>query len=205
MNRMEDKYEILFINDGSFDSTPQIIKRIMANDKNVKLITHKINQGFGAAISTGFENVTGDVIITMDADLTHDTDMITNFIKEVRNGYDIVIGSRYIENGGMINVPLWRVFVSKFAGLLFSFLFNMFDIKDKTSGYRTYSSLVKKIDITSTGFPVQIEILIKMKKLGAKIKEIPIILNWRKRGYSKFKIFSVIIAYLKMVIYLKIS
>jgi len=205
MNRMEDKYEILFINDGSFDSTPQIIKRIMANDKNVKLITHKINQGFGAAISTGFENVTGDVIITMDADLTHDTDMITNFIKEVRNGYDIVIGSRYIENGGMINVPLWRVFVSKFAGLLFSFLFNMFDIKDKTSGYRTYSSLVKKIDITSTGFPVQIEILIKMKKLGAKIKEIPIILNWRKKGYSKFKIFSVMMEYLKMVIYLKIS
>jgi len=141
----------------------------------------------------------------MDADLTHDINMITNFIKEIKNGYDIVIGSRYVENGGMVNVPMWRIFVSKFAGSLFSFLFNMFDIKDKTSGYRAYSSLVKKVDIKSTSFPAQMEILIKMKNSGAKIKEIPIILNWRKKGHSKFKIFSVMIEYLKMIIYLKIS
>ena len=88
--------------------------------------------------------------------------MVSNFVKAVKQGNDLVIGSRYIGNGGMVNVPFWRIFTSKFAGF-FSFIFNMFDIKDKTSGYRAYSQLVKKVSIQTKGFPVQLEILVKIK------------------------------------------
>jgi len=177
----------------------------MSRDRNVKLIVHQINRGLGGALSTGFKHAIGDTIITLDSDLSHDASNITNFIKEMKNGYDVVIGSRYVGNGGMIGVPKWRVLVSKFAGFLFSILFNMFKIKDKTSGYRAYSTLIKKIDITSTGFPAVLEILVKMKKNDARMKEIPIVLTWRKKGYSKFKIFSIMKAYLKTIFHLKLG
>lgn len=205
ITRNGERYEIVFVDDGSTDSTPLILKKIMSKDKNVRVITHKTNKGLGSAISTGFKTVTGTIIITLDSDLSHDANNITNFIEEIKKGYDIVIGSRYVENGGMIGVPKWRIFVSKLAGFLFSILFNMFDVKDKTSGYRAYSTLVKKVDIVSIGFPAQLEVLVKMKKNGAKMKEIPILLTWRKKGYSKFKIFKIMGAYLRMVIRSKIS
>lgn len=205
ITKIDENYEILFIDDGSTDSTSRIIERIISQNRNVKLIIHGTNQGIGRAISTGLKAATGDTIITLDSDLSHDANNIMNFIKEIRKGYDVVIGSRYVGNGGMINVPTWRIVVSKFAGFLFSVLFSMFDIKDKTSGYRAYSTLVKNINIISTSFSVQLEILIKMRKKGAKMKEIPILLTWRKRGHSKFKIFKIMRAYLRMVINLKLS
>ena len=111
--KIKKNYEILVINDGSTDKTLEILNQLSRKIKNLRVITHEKNKGLGAAISTGIQNAKGEIIIELDADMTHPLEVIPDMIHKIEQGYDMCIGSRYIKNGGMKNVPLWRVVLSK--------------------------------------------------------------------------------------------
>lgn len=197
-DKVRGNYEILIVDDGSTDRTTKILRDLIKSSKNIRVINHKSNKGLGAALKRGFRNARGGYIVTIDADLTHDPSKINKLVELAKlENADLVIASRFIVGGGMRNVPLSRVFLSKFFNRFSRVLFSV-KVSDLTSGFRVYkNSSINKINILSNDFSVQIEIAIKMARTGYKIIEVPYLLKNRMYGYSKapglfnlFKIYS---------------
>ena len=104
LKKLSDKYnyEIIFINDGSKDSTLEILKKIASNDNNVKIISFSRNFGHQAAVTAGIRNVTGDAIIIMDADLQDPPELFEGMIEKWEEGYEVVYGKRNTREGESI-------------------------------------------------------------------------------------------------------
>ena len=104
LKKLSDKYsyEIIFINDGSKDSTLEILKKIASNDNNVKIISFSRNFGHQAAVTAGIRNVTGDAIIIMDADLQDPPELFEGMIEKWEEGYEVVYGKRKTREGESI-------------------------------------------------------------------------------------------------------
>ena len=104
LKKLSDKYsyEIIFINDGSKDSTLEILKKIASNDDNVKIISFSRNFGHQAAVTAGIRNATGDAIIIMDADLQDPPELFEGMIEKWEEGYDVVYGKRKTREGESI-------------------------------------------------------------------------------------------------------
>jgi predicted glycosyltransferase len=104
LKKLSDKYsyEIIFINDGSKDSTLEILKKIASNDDNVKIISFSRNFGHQAAVTAGIRNVTGDVVIIMDADLQDPPELFNGMIEKWEEGYEVVYGKRRTREGESI-------------------------------------------------------------------------------------------------------
>ncbi|HEX5413964.1 MAG TPA: glycosyltransferase family 2 protein [Terriglobia bacterium] len=94
LTAMEEPYEIVFVDDGSNDTTPRTLYEIYASDSRVKVITLRRNFGQTAALKAGFDQVRGDIVISMDGDLQHDPEEIPDFIRKLDEGYDLVSGWR---------------------------------------------------------------------------------------------------------------
>ena len=199
MKRDNIPHEILVVNDGSIDKTGEVLKGVRKRNKQVRVITHGTNIGLGGALETGFKNARTDLIVTMDADLTQDPIHIAEMLREIENGHDMIIASRYAKGGGMSGVPLHRVFVSRFANIAFAVLFGI-PVRDMTSGFRCYKrSMLRGITVKDKGFASQLEILVKYNKKNPKIKEIPFVLVSRTTGESKFDLPKVAIRYFMTV------
>ncbi|MFX1452506.1 MAG: glycosyltransferase, partial [Promethearchaeota archaeon] len=106
------EYEIIIVDDNSPDGTGEIIDKLAKKFKNIKPVHREKKEGLAMAYIAGFRNATGDMVITMDADLSHNPESIPNFIKFSKY-YDLVIGSRFIPGGGNFNRSRFRVLVSK--------------------------------------------------------------------------------------------
>lgn len=104
LKKLSDKYsyEIIFINDGSKDSTLEILKKIASNDDNVKIISFSRNFGHQAAVTAGIRNVTGDAVIIMDADLQDPPELFNGMIEKWEEGYEVVYGKRRTREGESI-------------------------------------------------------------------------------------------------------
>lgn len=199
LNIKED-YEILVVNDGSKDKTEEILKKLEKKYKNLRCVAHEKNKGLGGAIKTGIKEAKGRIIIELDADMTQPIKHVPEMINKIDQGYDMCIASRYLPEGGMRNVPAWRVLLSKVANKTFSVLY-LTKITDLTSGYRAYrSSFVKNIDLTQNDFSIQLEISVRMTKNKARTTEIPLILTNRSIGSSKFNFVKAMPRYLPVII-----
>ncbi|MCB0750078.1 MAG: glycosyltransferase family 2 protein, partial [Ignavibacteriae bacterium] len=91
-NNIKTDYEILFVDDGSVDNSLKVIKDLARTNNKIRYISFRKNYGKSAALNIGFKNVTGDVVITMDADLQDDPGEIPNLLHELQKGYDLVSG-----------------------------------------------------------------------------------------------------------------
>ena len=89
---IDNTYEIIFIDDGSSDSTFSEIKRLRNEDSKIRAIRFNINSGKSAALNQGFKIANGEIIITMDADMQDDPEEIPRFIEKIKEGYDVVSG-----------------------------------------------------------------------------------------------------------------
>lgn len=179
-------WNILFVDDGSTDETLQILESVSDFNSNIKFIkiTHS---GFAEALKTGFKTANSDIIVTMDGDNTHDPKDIPKLLEGIE-GADLVIGSRYVSGGGMENVPQWRRIISVVANTLFKF-FARVHVKDVTGGFRCIrKDVLKKIQLESNGFEIQVEMTIKAIKEGFNVVEVPIRLSSREVGESKFSL-----------------
>jgi len=92
-------YEIIVVDDNSFDGTIQDVENLQKFQNNIKLIKRKRLMGIGTAHIEGYNNADGDLIISMDADLSHPPEKIPDFVLKIKNGYDMVMSSRYIPGG----------------------------------------------------------------------------------------------------------
>jgi dolichol-phosphate mannosyltransferase len=185
---------LLVVDDKSPDGTGKEVEKYMKEYKNVHLLSGEKN-GLGAAYVRGMKyamtEMKADAVIEFDADFQHDPQDIPRLIAAMDEGADYVIGSRYIPGG---SIPKeWgfkRVFLSKYGGsMLGRAILGFWNIHDITAGLKlTKTSFLKKVDLDhlySKDFAYKMQILHDVVKLGAKVKEVPVIFYERKEGTSK--------------------
>ncbi len=164
------KKEIILIDDFSTDGTREILKKL----KGYKILYHKKNQGKGAAIRTGFKNITGDIVIIQDADLEYDPGDYKKLIKPILDKKtEVVYGSRFIKKGFK---PAHKIFY--LGNLFLSFVTRLLysqKITDMETCYKVFTKkAIDEIKITANGFELEPELTAKLIKKGHKIIEIPV-------------------------------
>ncbi len=186
-----ERIQIVVVDDNSPDGTSDLVKRMMNENKRIHLITRSGKLGYGSAHMTGFKYalcLNADVIISMDADFSHEPRVIRDFINEINNGYDVVVGSRRVKGGRVVDWNLWRKVCSKGAMLISKIILGI-RVADLTSGYRAYRREVfQQIDldsIQSDGYSFLEELIYLVENNNFKIKEVPIIFYDRRLGDSK--------------------
>lgn len=183
-------YEIIAVDDGSKDDTFELAKEFGEENDNIRVLSHKINMGMGRALRTGFENAKGDIIVTIDADLSYSADQILKLADELINDetVDIAVGSPYMEGGKVKNVPLFRLFISKCANKFVGFSLSE-NLSTVTAVLRAYrKDVLDSLELESNGTDINLEILSKAGATKYRIKEIPATLEGRKLGTSKLKL-----------------
>lgn len=190
MTENNHDYEIIIIDDGSPDGTLEAAKqleKIYGSDKIV-LRPRVKKLGLGTAYIHGIKHARGDFIIIMDADLSHHPKYIPQFIKKQKEGnYDLVSGTRYIGDGGVNGWDFKRKLISRGANYLTQVLLRP-GASDLTGSFRLYKKdvLQKLVEsCVSKGYVFQMEMIVRARKLGYKIGEVPISFVDRLYGESK--------------------
>jgi dolichol-phosphate mannosyltransferase len=192
ISTLQEKFDILIIDDNSPDGTADIVKSMQPSFPNLHLIERSGKLGLGTAYIAGFKWALDrdySFIFEMDADFSHDPRDLIRLYKACSNdGADLAIGSRYISGVNVVNWPLSRVIMSYAASIYVRIITGM-KIMDTTAGFKCYRREVLQSihpdQIKSVGYGFQIEMKFITWKLGYKIVEVPIIFTDRKLGASK--------------------
>ena len=182
-------YEIVVVNDGSLDNTLDILNRLAEQDGKLKIVSYSKNIGRGMALRKGFKESSGEIIVSIDADLSYSPHYILDLVKILKEEIDIdfVLASPYMPGGGVQNVPLLRLWVSKLGNKILRFAMPN-RIYTSTGIFRAYRrKVLDSLEIESDGKEIHLEILSKALALGYRVKEIPAILTGRQKGRSKFR------------------
>lgn len=176
-------YEILLVDDGSIDGTLGEIQ-LLACD-SVRVLTHAVNRGKGAALRTGFRECRGDIIVVQDADLEYDPRDILRLIQPILDGKaDVVFGSRF--HGEVQRVHLFYHRIANGMLTLFSNLMTNLNLSDMECGYKAFRrEVLESFEIKESRFGVEPEITAKVAKRGYRIYEVPI--SYAGRDYSEGK------------------
>ncbi len=183
--------DVLVVDDNSPDGTGAIADSIAAEIDRVTVLHRPGKAGLGSAYREGFAHVLDgryDVVVSMDADFSHDPARIPEFIEAIEHGADLVIGSRYVRGGGTTDWPVRRQLLSKWGNAYTRTILGV-SARDCTSGYRAYrATALAAIDPTSTsaeGYAFLTELVRRLTTSGAVVVERPIVFRDRLRGKSK--------------------
>jgi dolichol-phosphate mannosyltransferase len=184
-----EDFDVLVIDDNSPDGTASLVKNM--NNPKVQVIERERKMGLGTAYVTGFKYAIQnnyDLVFEMDADFSHDPKYLPDFISKIKDGYDVVVGSRYVHGISVLNWPIGRLILSYLANVYTRWITGL-KVMDTTAGFVCYRvSALKQINldnIKSNGYSFQIEMKFKMHKKGLKICEVPILFVDRRAGHSK--------------------
>jgi len=171
LDHLSIEKEIIVVDDGSFDGTKEILKEF----KDIRVITHYINQGKGSAIRTGLNHSTGDIIIIQDADLEYDPSDFPELLKPILDGRaQVVYGSRFKKKRYPKRMNLINYAANKFLTLLADVLY-FITISDEATCYKVFDAkLLKSIRLTCQEFEFCPEVTAKLAKMRVPIHEVPI-------------------------------
>lgn len=182
--------ELLVVDDGSPDGTGEYADGLAAQDSRVHVLHRPEKMGLGSAYVQGFKHALGmpvDLIIQMDADFSHDPDVIPDLVAGAAD-HDVIVGSRYITGANVVNWPLRRLFLSYFANV-YTHIITGLPLRDSTGGFKCFRrNVLESIDldaIRSDGYSFQIEVNFRCWRKGFTLREIPIIFVDRHSGTSK--------------------
>lgn len=182
-------FEIIVVDDGSTDSTPALVEEKLKNHKELRLVRLPSNQGKGYAVKTGVREAKGKYILFSDADLSTPIEELPKLFQHIKEGYDIAIASRAYPGA---KLEIHQPFPREFMGRVFNFILRTLllpGIYDTQCGFKLFKGEVAKELFkrqTLKGFSFDFEILYIARKLGYKIKEVPV--RWRHAPGSKVKI-----------------
>jgi dolichol-phosphate mannosyltransferase len=183
--------DVLVVDDSSPDGTADAARELNAELGGVAVLDRVAKEGLGSAYRAGFDRVLSegyDVIISMDADLSHDPAVIPEMLALLDAGADAVIGSRYVRGGGTTDWPTHRRLLSKWGNAYTRTVLRL-SANDCTSGYRAYrADALRSIEPTTTqaeGYAFLTELVRRLDRTGHEIAETPIIFRDRERGKSK--------------------
>jgi dolichol-phosphate mannosyltransferase len=183
--------DVLVVDDDSPDGTGTIAGDLDAELGRISVLSRPGRRGLGSAYREGFAHVLDgdyDVVVTMDADMSHHPDRIPELLERVAEGADLVIGSRYVTGGGTTDWPVRRQLLSKWGNAYTRRILGV-SPHDCTGGYRAYrANALRAIDPTSTsaeGYAFMTELIRRLSSIDATIVESPIIFRDRTLGKSK--------------------
>ena len=191
------EFHILVVEGNSPDGTADVVREQMKKYDFVHLLMEEKKAGLGAAYVYGFKyamnELKADVLVEMDADFQHDPKELPGLIKGIDEGYDYIIGSRFVKGG---SIPKsWefkRKIFSKGGNALSKIILGIRGVSDFTTGYKVsrvkgFADSIDLDNVLSKGFAYKLDLLYKMHKAGAKIKEVPITFGLRDEGTSKME------------------
>jgi dolichol-phosphate mannosyltransferase len=189
---------ILVVDDGSPDGTADLVKGVAAELPDVHLLSRAAKSGLGSAYRAGFAwglERGYDACIEIDADFSHDPAALPTLVAPLSEGFDVVIGSRYVKGGSIPNWAWHRHLLSRGGNLYASAVLGL-GVSDSTAGYRCYSAgILRKLDldrIRAEGYGFQIEMTYRARQYGGAITEVPIKFVDREVGESKMSSFIVV-------------
>lgn len=179
----EIEKEIIIVDDGSTDNTPQILQNL--NQKNIKTILHPKNKGKGASLQTGFSQASGDIILIQDADLEYQPREYPRLLEPILDGRaDVVYGSRFL--GGPHRVLFFWHYVGNKMLTLFSNMLSNLNLTDMETCYKVFRrEILQKIQLKSKRFGFEPEITLKLARQKCRIYEVPI--SYSGREYTEGK------------------
>ncbi|MCP3919701.1 MAG: glycosyltransferase family 2 protein [bacterium] len=178
--------EVILVDDGSQDRSREIMAELEAKHEAVRCLYHERNGGKGAALSTGFKDVQGDVVVIQDADLEYDPEDYGTLLRPIQDGNaDVVYGSRF-RGGSYVRVHLfWHSIGNRMLTLL-SNMFTNLNLTDMETCYKVFKAdVAKKLDIQSRTFAVEPEMTAKIAKMRVRVYEVPI--SYAGRDYDDGK------------------
>ena len=183
---------VLVVDDGSPDGTADLAQAVADELGQIDVLRRAAKSGLGPSYRAGFAwgmERGHDVLIEMDADLSHDPGTLPQLIAAVtEGGADLAIGSRYVTGGAVPGWPTHRRLLSQWGNRYVSFMLHM-PVRDATAGFRAYTdSILQKVGldlVRADGYGFQIEMAYEVNKAGGVIAEIPIVFRDRVRGVSK--------------------
>jgi len=209
-----EPYQIVVLDDGSSDQTENI-GRELSKRFPLTVLKHTVNQGLGQTMIDGLNYIStianpDDTVVTIDCDDTQEPKYITDALKKIKEGYDVVILSRFQRGGGEEGLSLRRKIFSRCACLLLKITFPVRGVRDYSCGFRVFrAAIVQKafktfgnrfVRLPHLGFVVSAEILVKLRMLGARITEAPFVLRYdQKPGKSKNKTLKTILGHFTLV------
>lgn len=189
---LAEPFDLLIIDDGSPDGTAAVVKQRQAEFAGrLHIIERKGKLGLGTAYLTGFKWALEqgyDYIFEMDCDFSHNPDDLVRLHQMATQGYDVVVGSRYIKGVNVVNWPMSRLLMSYFASVYVRLVTRM-PVRDATAGFVCYSrKALETLDLDAVkmkGYGFQVEMKYSAWRLGLKVGEVSIIFTERQEGASK--------------------
>jgi len=174
-------WELIVVDDGSPDGTADLAESY-ADVHPVRVVRRPGKAGLASAVLAGFAQARGDVLVVMDADLSHPPEAVPRLVSAIEDGADLAVGSRYVKGGGTADWPLMRRVVSRAACLLGNVLV---PIRDCTSGFFAIrTSALDGVRLNPIGFKIGFEVMARGEY--RKAVEIPYVFRDRELGKSKF-------------------
>jgi glycosyltransferase involved in cell wall biosynthesis len=180
-----DDKEIILVDDGSIDGTREMIKATLEEEVD-KVVYHERNMGKGAAIRSGLQHVSGDIVIIQDADLEYDPMEYPRLVEPIVGGKaDVVFGSRFIGEGPHRVHLFWHYAGNKILTLL-SNMFSNLNLTDMETCLKAFrADVLRSISIKENGFGIEPEVTIKVGKKKCRVYEIGV--SYHGRSYAEGK------------------
>lgn len=185
---------VLIVDDDSPDGTGELVDQMAQQDSRLFVLHRKTKEGLGKAYLAGFEwglSQGYGLLFEMDADLSHPAEALPLFFEAIENGADVVLGSRWVQGGGVQGWPLKRVLLSK-GGSFYARTILGVGIKDITGGFKCFRrQALEQIgldQVLTAGYGFQIELTWRALQAGLKVTEVPITFVDRVYGESKMSL-----------------
>jgi dolichol-phosphate mannosyltransferase len=192
--------EFVFVDDGSTDATLPLLRMAFPEGDLCRIVSHGRNRGVGAAFRTGFQQTTGSIVCTIDADCSYEPEGLKHLVEEmIEAKADVAVASPYHPEGGVQGVGAWRLVLSKVCSAIYRVI-SPVPLYTYTSIFRAYRwAVIENVKFESDGFVSAAEILIHAAEQGYQVIEVPMVLRARQLGTTKMKIVRTIGLHLAMM------
>jgi dolichol-phosphate mannosyltransferase len=196
-------HEIIVVDDGSADSTAEIVMQVSQRIPEARLLSNEAPHGFGRAITAGLMQFNGDAVVVMMADESDDCRDVVRYWQKLHEGWDAVFGSRFMKGGGVIDYPWIKLRLNRLANFFIRILFRI-SLNDTTNAFKAYRRNVIEgcKPLLSAHFNLTVELPLKTIVRGYSWTAVPITWRNRRTGVAKLKIQEMGSRYLFICLYL---